>query len=104
MYLERGWYQLDDNSDPTTRVEFIALSDQVPSGWSNGTNGERWVDVNAVGQSIYLSAPGLVNGENHEFALGKTDVSAVPEPGTIALLSMGLLGLGVMSRRRLRKS
>lgn len=55
--------------------------------------------VQVVGGGVLKGGQGLTNG-----AVTRSDVDAqvapVPEPGTIALVSLGLLGLGVMGRRR----
>lgn len=42
---------------------------------------------------------GTASRNNAQFALDDIHVSTVPEPGTLALLSLGLLGLGLRKRR-----
>lgn len=48
----------------------------------------------------YFSANGA--GGTASFS-ASTDVAAVPEPGTMLLLGMGLVGIGTLGRRKLKK-
>jgi hypothetical protein len=51
-----------------------------------------------VGSSI-CTQPTLNNGQ---FAIDNISVTAIPEPGTAVLLTLGVLGLGLRTRRSLR--
>jgi hypothetical protein len=98
-YLEIGYYSL--NGGGTTK--FLADASQV----SGTTNGEKTLDINTYINTIKFTAPGKVNGQNHEFALGgiKIGSQAVPEldPGpagsALALLIAGCLALYGRRRR-----
>ena len=80
-YLEQGSYSLSDGS----QGGFSADASQITSG----TNGQKVVDINKVVSWIELSAPGYVNGQNHEFSLaGLTVFSAVPEISSLVLLGV----------------
>ena len=48
------------------------------------------------GDTTALVAAKFVNGPGDDSAFGAT----IPEPGTFAMLGLGILGLGVIGRRR----
>jgi hypothetical protein len=54
----------------------------------------RFADGNQLADQYYLSS----------VTVRTTDFFQVPEPASIALLSMGLLSLGMVSRRRARQN
>ena len=55
------------------------------------------VDINDRGQ-ILANGFDSRTGESHAYLV--SPVVSVPEPGTLALLGLGLLGLGLTRRRR----
>ncbi len=50
--------------------------------------------------AYYMGDSYLTQLHGDQFYITKIDVRAVPEPGTLALLGAGLLGLGLTRRRR----
>jgi hypothetical protein len=90
-YTETGFYSLDGGTNWTLFEAITA-----------GNNGELTIDVGGeLVTTILFKAPGIVNDtQREEFAVQGLEVN-VPEPGTIALLGMGLVGLiGAGARRR----
>ncbi|MDL0430796.1 PEP-CTERM sorting domain-containing protein [Marinobacter sp. TBZ242] len=93
FFIDNGlgnvWY-----SDPAMNGgdDFAGLYD------TTGTSGEG-----LFGSDILVAFEDTETGDRdyNDVVVGLTDVAAVPEPGTLALMGMGILGLGVS---RLRKS
>jgi hypothetical protein len=56
---------------------------------------------NSGGQSIRFTTDGGSTYQN--LSTANLDASAVPEPSVLALMSLGLFGLGLLSRRKIKK-
>ena len=97
-YKEKGFYQVDGNA----KTSFLATQ-------PTGTNGERWVDIDATANCLFLTAPGKVFSkncywQNHEFSLAMLDITPTPEPAAMALLGVGVGIAGVAFARRRKRA
>lgn len=62
-----------------------------------GTSGEGLFGSNLV---VAFEDQEAGDRDYNDLVVGLTDVEAVPEPGTLALFGMGLLGVGAATRRK----
>ncbi len=95
-YLEKGYYTLNGAA---TQYWFEADASQTPS---TATNGNQTVAVNQSVSQFLLSAGKHTPASqgDYNFSLAALDVEAVPEPTTIGLMGLGLLGMGLAARRK----
>lgn len=76
-----------------------------PAGWTPGAALPNVFSFAQAAQTRYLNLELIYSGAIHNIAIGEVvfreaSVSAVPEPGTYALMLAGLGAVGFMARRR----
>jgi len=98
-YLEIGFYSYTYDGTPSGELFFTA----DPGQTIGDTYGEYTLNVDQYVDSIYFYGYDYVGDEkqNHEFSVGGIDITKVPEPSTLLLLSTGLL-VGTAFRKRLK--
>jgi hypothetical protein len=92
------------------RVSHAAMPAHIYANWNNGSHQESnsWDLMGVFFGTTDPTAPPLNNYGGYPYARGvvtnvtltRADVQPVPEPGTIILVSAGLIGLIVIPKRR----
>jgi hypothetical protein len=90
-------------STPTSPITWtlVTLADGTHNYTLSGAIADASGHVGATTQITINTGKGLFNG-SIELSSGDTNLSAVPEPGTLGLLGTGLVGLAGLMRRKLR--
>lgn len=83
-------------------TQFVTTAGTVADGiWEQNTLNNNWVFMGSGGNtSVFSSHPGVfsvLGPDNNGGGGGGTDV---PEPGTLSILGLGLLGAGLIRRRK----
>lgn len=101
-----GGFQDDDASEPGGAWQWITGELWDWTNWAAGEpNNSTWNNEDALAFAFWGSATiGQWNDAPAGYRYGNggyiVEYSAVPEPGTLALFGLGLLGIGLSQRRR----
>lgn len=98
LSMQLAFWKLEDELDPTLSAGRLAqyLADAAALTYVNAA-----LANSTVGESYDVAVVNIVNaqGQLRQSHL----VAPVPEPGTMALLGLGMLGLAVFGKRRMNK-
>ncbi len=104
------WYAARPGTDASTNGIEIWLNGTdignlfAPGNSGNGTNNTAWTLYSAIVTGIAgsntLEFRAVGNSDTYGGSLDNVSVNAVPLPGTLGLLGLGLAGMGVIRRRK----
>ena len=98
------WIGLNDVAAENTWVwssgEVLDYSNWLPGEPNNTPPGEDWVVMNWPTSSIYGWNDMPLSHDAVSLGIAKYRGGVIPEPASIVLLSIGLLGAGVIRRRK----
>ena len=89
-------------SDLLLSVDFSALSLSAGTYWLSFSGPNMYGSANILGESLIhtLSSPELEFTRSDSASLFQLSTVSVPEPGTLALLGIGLFGMGLARRSK----
>jgi hypothetical protein len=102
-FAEAGWLFIEDNAGSGT---FTDAAEGVARGDAGGSYDKLVLDTNVnppipnANQLLLVVDGGLNPNAIRQTTLDGSVTSSIPEPSTIAMLGLGLLGLGARARRR----
>ena len=104
------WYAAREGTGASTNGIEIWLNGTdignlfTPGNSGNGTNNTAWIlysaNVTGIAGSNTLEFRAVGTSETYGGSLDNVSVNAVPLPGTLGLLGLGLAGMGVIRRRK----